>query len=52
METVIRGSKQEFFEHNNMIKESQHGFRIEFLSLNNLLDLLYHVYDEYDESIY
>ena len=50
METIIRDKIVNYLEENNIIKDSQHGFRHRRSCLTNLLDFFHDVYKAYDES--
>ena len=50
METIIRDKIVKYLEENNIIKDSQHGFRHRRSCLTNLLDFFHDVYKAYDES--
>ena len=50
METIIRDNMVKFFEENNIINNSQHGFRSKRSCLTNLLDFFHYIFDVYDES--
>ena len=49
LETVIRDKMVKFLEENQLIKDSQHGFRNQRSCLTNLLDFFHDVFDNYDE---
>ena len=49
LETVIRDNMVKFLEENQLIKDSQHGFRGKRSCLTNLLDFFHDVFDNYDE---
>jgi len=50
METIIRENMVKSFEDNNIINNSQHGFRSKRSCLTNLLDFFHYIFDMYDES--
>ena len=50
METVLRDKIVTFLENNNLIKDSQHGFRNKRSCLTNLLDFFHDVYNLYDNT--
>ena len=50
MESIIRDQLVSFLEENDLIKNSQHGFRNKRSCLTNLLDFYNEVYDVYDET--
>ena len=50
METIVRDKMVRFFEDNNIINNSQHGFRNKRSCLTNLLDFFHYIFDVYDES--
>lgn len=50
LETIIRDKIVTFLEENNIIKNSQHGFRNKRSCLTNLLDFFNEVYNSYDED--
>ena len=50
MESIIRDQLVSFLEGNDLIKNSQHGFRNKRSCLTNLLDFYNEVYDVYDET--
>uniref|UniRef100_A0A0P4VPM3 Reverse transcriptase domain-containing protein n=1 Tax=Scylla olivacea TaxID=85551 RepID=A0A0P4VPM3_SCYOL len=50
METVIRNNLVNFLEENDLINDSQHGFRNRRSCLTNLLDFFYDVFTMYDET--
>ena len=50
MESILKHKIVEFLEENNIIKDSQHGFRNKRSCLTNLLDFLYDVYEMYEEG--
>ena len=50
METIIRDKIVKFLEVNELIKNSQHGFRNKRSCLTNLLDFYNDVFNIYDES--
>ena len=50
METIIRDKIVKFLEANNIMKDSQHGFRNRRSCLTNLLDFFYEVFNSYDET--
>lgn len=50
METILRDKMVNFLEENNLINDSQHGFRNKRSCLTNLLDFYNDVYDIYDET--
>jgi hypothetical protein len=50
METIIRDNLVKFLEENNIINNSQHGFRNKRSCLTNLLDFFHYVFDVFDES--
>lgn len=50
METVLRDKVVAFLESNNIINESQHGFRNKRSCLTNLLDFFHDIYNLYDNT--
>lgn len=50
MESLIRDKTVAFLENNNIIKDSQHGFRNKRSCLTNLLDFFHHVYNLFDDT--
>ena len=50
MESLIRDKTVAFLESNNIIKDSQHGFRNKRSCLTNLLDFFHHVYNQFDNT--
>ena len=50
MESIIRDQLVTFLEENNLVKNSQHGFRNKRSCLTNLLDFYNEVYNVYDET--
>ena len=50
MESILRDKIVEFLEKNNIIKDSQHGFRNKRSCLTNLLDFLHDIYEMYEEG--
>ena len=50
METLIRDKLVSFLDDNNLIKNSQHGFRNKRSCLTNLLDFFNDVFNMYDET--
>ena len=50
METIIRDNIVKFLEENDIMNDSQHGFRNKRSCLTNLLDFFHYVFDVYDES--
>ena len=50
MESIIRDQLVTFLEENNLVKNSQHGFRNKRSCLTNLLDFYNEVYNIYDET--
>ena len=50
MESILRDKIVEFLEKNNIIRDSQHGFRNRRSCLTNLLDLLHNIYEMYEEG--
>ncbi len=50
METIIRDSMVEFLENNDILNNSQHGFRSKRLCLTNFLDFFHYIFDVCDES--
>ena len=49
LETVIRDKMVKFLEENQIMKDSQHGFRSKRSCLTNLLDFFHDVFDNYDK---
>ena len=49
MESILRDKIVEFLEKNNIIRDSQHGFRNRCSCLTNLLDFLHDIYEMYEE---
>ena len=50
MESILRDKIVEFLEKNNIIRDSQHGFRNRRSCLTNLLDFLHDIYEMYEEG--
>ena len=50
MESILRDKIVEFLEKNNVIKDSQHGFRNKRSCLTNLLDFLHDIHEMYEEG--
>ncbi len=50
METIIRDYMVKFLEDNDILNNSQHGFRNKRSCLTNLLDFFHYIFDVYDES--
>ena len=50
MESILRDKIVEFLEKNNIIRDSQHGFRNRHSCLTNLLDFLHDIYEMYEEG--
>ena len=50
LETLIRNKIVSHLEENNLIKNTQHGFRNKRSCLTNLLDFFHDVLNQYDES--
>ena len=50
MESILRDKIVKFLEENNIITDSQHGFRNKRSCLTNLLDFLHDVYEMYEEG--
>ena len=50
LETLIRDKLVKHQEQNNLLKNSQHGFRNKRSCLTTLLDFLHDIINEYDES--
>ena len=50
METIIRDNMVKFFEENNIINNSQHGFCSKRSCLTNLLDFFHYIFEVFDES--
>ena len=50
METIIRDNMVKFIEDNNIMNNSQHGFRNKRSCLTNLLDFFHYIFYVYDES--
>ena len=50
MESILRDKIVEFLEKNNIIRDSQHGFRNRRSCLTNLLDFLHGIYEMYEEG--
>ena len=50
LETLIRNRTVKHLEQNNLLKNSQHGFRNKRSCLTNLLDFLYDILNQYDEN--
>ena len=50
MESILRDKIVKFLEENNIIRDSQHGFRNKRSCLTNLLDFLYDIYEMYEEG--
>ena len=50
MGSLIRDKTVAFLESNNIVKDSQHGFRNKRSCLTNLLDFFHHVYNLFDEQ--
>ena len=50
METIIRDNIVKHLEQNNLLNDSQHGFRNKRSCLTNLLDFFYDIFKMYDES--
>ena len=50
MESILRDKIVEFLEENNIIRDSQHGFRNRRSCLTNLLDFLHDIYEMYEEG--
>ena len=50
MESILRDKIVEFLEKNNIIRDSQHGFRNKRSCLTNLLDFLHYIYEMYEEG--
>ena len=50
LETLIRYKIVKHLEQNNLLKNSQHGFRNKQSCLTNLLDFLYDTLNQYDEN--
>ena len=50
MESLIRDKTVTFLENNNIINDSQHGFRNKRSCLTNLLDFFHHVYNLFDDT--
>ena len=50
LETLIRDKLVNHLEENKLIKNTQHGFRNKRSCLTNLLDFLYDILNQYDES--
>ena len=50
LETIIREKIVKHLEENNLIKDTQHGFRSKRSCLTNLLDFFNDVYDMYDKT--
>ena len=50
LETLIRDKLVNHLEENNLLKNTQHGFRNKRSCLTNLLDFFYDILNHYDES--
>ena len=50
LETLIRDKLVNHLEENNLLKNTQHGFQYKRSCLMNLLDFLYDILNQYDES--
>ena len=50
MKSILRDKIVEFLEKNNIIRDSQHGFRNRSSCLTNLLDFLHNIYEMYEEG--
>ena len=50
LETLIRDKLISHLEENNLLKNTQHGFRSKRSCLTNLLDFSYDILNQYDES--
>ena len=50
LETLIRDKLVNHLEENNLLRDTQHGFRNKRSCLTNLLDFLYDVFNRYDDS--
>ena len=50
LETLIRDKLVKHLEDNNLIKNTQHGFRNKRSCLTNLLDFFYDILNQYDKS--
>ena len=50
METIIRDKIVKHLEENNLLNDSQHGFRSKRSCLTNLLDFFYDIFKMYDEE--
>ena len=50
METILRDNMVKFLDDDNIINDSQHGFRSKRSCLTNLLDFFHYIFYVYDES--